>query len=282
MTVAKPLDAPIAGTQSAASRSVLYAATVVVSVANAAVGKSIVEIGRSGVREALANGLGLSWAFWFAFAVCVAQALREPAAPVRARDWVVCAVCALAALFPLSQVAGFACTALSLAMLTDRTTGRYMKAAAIVLLAISVQLLWSRLFMLFFMTPVANLDAHIVGGIIGKAVIEGNTVPFADGHRSMTILAACTSVENASIALMLYVAVVRCFRPEPRRIEALALVCVFLSVVAFNIARLTVMAQSLSMYHLVHSDTGLGITNALVTLVGLAWAVASVRREVFR
>jgi hypothetical protein len=40
------------------------------------------------------------------------------------------------------------------------------------------------------------------------------------------------------------------------------------------------MAQNLRMFHLVHGDAGGAVINGIITLTGLAWAVASVRREI--
>lgn len=264
----------------AADRGRLYAGAVGLVIANAVAGKVIETIGQSGPAAALVAGLGFSWAFWFAFAVAVGLALREPAAPARPRDLAVCAAAVLAALFPLSQVAAVACTGLAAAILIDRVSGRHLRAAAMVLMAISVQILWARLLMLFFVQPIATLDAHVVSLVIDRPV-HGHDVLFADGSHTLSILAGCTSVQNASIALVLYVAVVRAFRPEPRRFEVLALAGVFASVVALNVARLALMAQSITLFHLVHDGVGAGVVNAIITATGLAWAVGSVRHEIF-
>lgn len=263
------------------SRPQLYAVTFAVLIANAIASKAVDTVAEMGPVAAIANGLGMSWAFWLAYAVCIRLALREPASPASSRDLWTCGACALAALFPVSPFAGFACTALALVMLLERTPAVFLKGAAIVLLAISIQVVWSRALMLFFLQPVASLDAHLVGLIINRPV-HGNLVDFVHGGHRLLILNACTSVQNASIALMLYIAIVRGFRPRPQVSEVYALVGVFLSVVAFNIGRLVLMAQSADMYHLVHSEGVGAVINALVTLLGLAWAIVSVRREIFR
>jgi exosortase/archaeosortase family protein len=147
--------------------------------------------------------------------------------------------------------------------------------------AISVQLLWSRVLMLLFTRPIASLDAWLVGLILRQPV-HGTTVTFVDGSHVMSILAACTSVENASVALVLFVAVARSFRPTPARSELLALAGVFLSVVAVNLARLALMGQNMAMFRLMHDGVGADVTNAVITTIGLAWAVGNVRREILR
>ena len=275
---AQRLSTPVASP--AFGRRRLFASTIGILVANAVATKVIDAIALLGPAQALVSGLGLSWAFWLSLVLCLRLALIEEEQAAAPRDLWVCGACLVAALVPVSPVSGFACTALAGVILLDRTQGLYLKAAAMVLLAISVQLLWSRLLMLFFVGPVADLDAHIVGLIMGTPV-QGNMVGFADGSHRLSILEACTSVQNASVALMLFVAIVRTFRPKPRMSELYFLLGLFASVVAVNIVRLTLMAQNIEMFHLVHGDIGWPVINAIITVIGLLWAVLSVRREVF-
>jgi exosortase/archaeosortase family protein len=257
----------------------LFAFTIAILVANGVAAKAIAALAELGPATALASGLGVSWAFWLSFALCIRLALIEDRA-ARPKELAVCAACLVAALVPISPVSTLACTALAFFILLDRTLGVHLKAAAMVLLAIAVQLLWSRLLMLFFLAPVAALDAHLVGLIV-RTSVEGNMVRFADGTHRMSILEACTSVQNASMALMLFVAIVRTFRPKPRVSELYFLLGLFASVVAINIVRLTLMAQNIEMFRLVHGDIGWPVINAIITVTGLLWAVTSVRREVF-
>jgi hypothetical protein len=257
----------------------MFPVTMFVLIANAVAAKIITAVADHGSVAALAGGLGLSWAFWLSFVLCLRLALLEEDRAPRPKDLWVCGACLLAALIPVSQVSALACTVLSLVILLDRTRGVFLKASAWVLLAISVQLLWSRLTMLLFIGPIAALDAHLVSLII-QTPVQGNTVQFADGARGMSILGACTSVQNASVALMLFVAIVRTFRPAPVRSEIYMLIGLFLSVVVINIARLAVMAQSMAMFRLVHGDVGWGLVNAVITVTALLWAAMSVRREI--
>jgi exosortase/archaeosortase family protein len=258
----------------------LFAFTIAILVANAVATRVIDAVVQLGPVNALASGLGLSWAFWLSFALCMRLALIEEDRPAPARELWICGAGVAAALIPISPVSSLACTALAGFILLDRTMGVHLKAAAMVALAISIQLLWSRLLMLFFVGPVADLDAHLVG-LIMQTPVHGNMVGFADGSHRLSILEACTSVQNASVALMLFVAIVRTFRPQPRVSELYFLLGLFVSVVVVNIIRLTLMAQNIEMFHLVHGDIGWPVINAIITVIGLLWAVLSVRREVF-
>lgn len=263
------------------SRPQVFAATMAVLLANAVAAKVLQAFAEHGAGWALANALGVNWAFWLACAACVRLALTEPAAPLRPRDAWTCAACLAVALFPVSQLSAAACTGLAIAILADRTQGVRLKAAAMVLAAISVQVLWSRVLMALFLEPIASFDAHAVGLIIQRPA-HGNQVQFVDGSHRMSILGACTSVQNAAVALMLYVALVRSVRPAPKAAELHALAGLFLTVVAINLVRLSLMAQNIRMLEFLHGDVGWPLIEAIITLAALAWAVFSVRREILR
>lgn len=262
------------------NRAQLFATVMAILMANAVAARVLQSFSAVGTAATLSSGLGVSWTYWLACAATLRLACTQHPSPARPRDLWLAAGCMVAALIPISQASGLACTVLGLAILVDRDQGPRLKAAAIVLLAISIQVLWSRLLMLFFVGPIAALDAHAIGLIIQRPVV-GNEVRFVDDTHRMSILSACTSVQNASMALMLYVAIVRSVRPEPRRSEIWALVGVFASVVAINYGRLVLMAQNISMFNFVHSGMGWPITEAIITVTVLAWAIGSVRREIF-
>jgi hypothetical protein len=281
MTAIDVLPPAAAAVSSGLTRPRLFACVIVLLLANAAAAQAVHAAATVGPTAALVGGLGHSWAFWVACACTVRLALSAAPAPATPRDRWLAAGSAAAALVPLSPVAAVAGSVLALALLTDRTVAPQLKAAGWVLAAVSVQLFWSRLAMMFFVRPIATADAHLVSLVINRPVV-GYSVEFAHGGHMLSILGPCTSVQNASIALMLYVAVVRSFRPIPRRSELLALAGVFLTVVGINIGRLALMAQSMEMYHLVHGANGAAVVNGVITTAGLGWAAASVRHEIFR
>lgn len=274
------LAAPNTDTLRRFGRAQLFALVIAVLAPNAVAAKVLQSFWETGAGPTIGSGLGVSWTFWLAAAACLRLAWTEAPAPIRAFDVWLAAGCVVAALVPISQASGLACTGLGLALLLDRRSGVRLKAAALVLLAISIQVLWSRLMMLFFIGPIADFDAHAVGLLIQRPVV-GNEVMFVDGSQKMSILAACTSVQNVSLALMLYVAIVRTVRPSPRIAELWALLGLFATVVVINLGRLVLMAQSAPMFEMMHGGVGWSLAEAAITVAVLAWALASVRREIF-
>ncbi|HEY1448379.1 MAG TPA: hypothetical protein VGF33_07560 [Caulobacteraceae bacterium] len=264
--------------ETAVTQGQIYAICILALIANA-VAKTVIAVAAQEHAGALAQGLGLSWAFWLSFALCVRLALISEPTPARPKDWLVATVCVLVAATPIGPASSAAATGLGLWLIFNRSSESHLKAAGMVLLAITVNLLWGRLLMAFFAAPVAALDARLVGLIVHTQV-QNNTVWMLDSRHRFMIIEACTSVENASVALMMFVAIVRTFRSAPKPKEMLYLGAVFAFVVAVNDARLSLMARSPDMFELVHGPASWAALNAIFTIAGLVGAAMCVRREI--
>ena len=192
----------------------IFSVTIFVLLANAVATKVISALAELGPANALVGGLDLE--LGVLLFICPLRAARVEFTRIGppGEKLLVCAACLAAALVPISPISALASTALAFVILFDRGQGVFLKASAMVLLAIGHHLLWSRLLMLVFMGPVAAFDAHMVGWVINTPV-HGNMVQFVNGSRRLSILEACTSVQNASVALMLFVAIVRTFDRRP-------------------------------------------------------------------
>jgi hypothetical protein len=260
-----------------ATRGQVYAVTILALLANAVAKTVVAQVGIQGV-DALANGLGLSWAFWLSLALCVRLAIIAKPVAARPADWRVAGLCIVAAASPIGPLSSAAATLLGLWLLFDRTSDARLRAAAVVLLAITVNLLWGPLLMVFFVAKIAALDAHVVALIV-HTTVQANRVLMLDGHH-MSIIQACTSVENASVALMMFVAIVRTFRFAPRASEWVYLAAVFAFVVVVNDVRLSLMAQNARMFDLVHGPVSWVALNLTFTAAGLIGAALCVRHEI--
>src|SRR3982074_2159519 len=76
----------------------MFPVTMFVLIANAVAAKIITAVADHGSVAALAGGLGLSWAFWLSFVLCLRLALLEEDRAPRPKDLWVCGACLLAAL----------------------------------------------------------------------------------------------------------------------------------------------------------------------------------------
>jgi hypothetical protein len=263
----------------AVNRPHLYAIAILALIANAIVATVGATLAALGPGAALADGLGLSWAFWLSSALCVRLALVSAPRPAERADWLAAGACVLVAAVPVGPLSAVAATALGLWLMASGRFAPKLRASGMVLVAIAVHLLWGRLMMLFFAAPIAAVDARLVG-LLTHTAVEGNTVRFLQSGHRLAILQACTSVQNASIALMMMIAIIRTFRPRPRASEWLYVGGAFLLVVAINEVRLSLMARSIEMFELIHGPVGATVINLIITCVGLAGAALAVRREI--
>lgn len=283
---------PKGGDQISAARSDSYPARIVVTqaqifsalsvlaIANATVNRAKDTIASSGWGTAILDGLGHSWAMWIASALGIALSLRaEPTRATRS-DLAVGAGCLLLIALPVKELGAVAATAIAIWFLIRPGVPVRMAGASVIMIAVAVNLLWTPAAMLVLARPLAFVDAHLVG-LMAATPAHGNMVGFVHGDGGMVIVAGCTSVANASLALLMWIAIARSVRPQSRPGDILIGAAIFLTVVAINVGRLALMAQDKQTFELVHGPVGAAICNLLITAAGLAWTAFDVRHELF-
>jgi hypothetical protein len=262
------------------TQSNIFSAAMLVCVTNALVAPVRQTIVESGLLAGLGQGFGVSWGLWLSFALAVRLGFRAYETQASAADLAFAGVSVAIAALPVTGLASVAATLLGLWAAFSRRSGPELRASALILLAISVNLLWAKVMMLVLAGPIEALDAYAVS-VIRQLPAHGNIVALASGQGRMVIMAGCTSVANASLALLLWLAVTRSARPVPKPGEWRLAAAVFLTVVAINTTRLCLMASSSEQIVFWHETTGEAIATILVTASALAWALWGVRREIF-
>ena len=106
-------------------------------------------------------------------------------------------------IFPLSWVG---VTVLSLYILLFANNNRERVRGALILLAMTAPMLWSRLLFQIFAKPILDIDASLVSLLLGTPR-TGNMVGFLDGSGYMIVLPACSSLANMSLALLCWVTI---------------------------------------------------------------------------
>jgi hypothetical protein len=180
-------------------------------------------------------------------------------------------------IFPLSWVG---VTGLSLYILlfangrSDRTRG------AIILLALTVPMLWSRLVFQLFAKFILDIDATLVASLLGSDRV-GNMVGFADRSGYMIVLPACSSLANMSLAFLCWVSITQWAKHpwSPMDIVWSLLAC--LSVITVNVTRISLMGVSHSHYAAIHSDLGDLVVNSIMLVLMVGFSVLGARREIF-
>ena len=106
-------------------------------------------------------------------------------------------------IFPLSWMA---VTGLSLYILLFANNNPARVRGALILLAMTAPMLWSRLLFQIFAKPILDIDASLVSLLLGTQR-TGNMVGFLDGSGDMIVLPACSSLANMSLALLCWVTI---------------------------------------------------------------------------
>lgn len=180
-------------------------------------------------------------------------------------------------IFPLSWVA---VTVLSLYVLMFANTNPERVRGAMILLAMTAPMLWSRLLFQIFAKPILNIDAALVALLLGTDR-TGNMVGFLDGSGYMIVLPACSSLANMSLALLCWVAITQWVGHRWTAKDAIWAGFVCASVITVNVTRIGLMGLNHRNYEAIHSTWGDMITNSLMLALMLAVTVLGARREIF-
>jgi len=155
-----------------------------------------------------------------------------------------------------------------------------VRRGAVILLATTVPMLWSRLLFQLFENFILEIDASLVGWLLGTQR-TGNMVRFANDGGYLVIFAPCSSLANMSLAFVCWITV-SALAGHRRSISDLwwcLLACG--SVIAINVARMSLMGVSLQHYEAIHSQIGDSVVGALILAVTLGWSLLGARRELF-
>ena len=180
-------------------------------------------------------------------------------------------------IFPVSWVA---VTGLSLYILLFANGGSERRRGAVILLALTVPMLWSRLLFQFFANFILDVDASLVALLLGTGH-EGNTVRFADGSGSMVVLAACSSLANMSMAFLCWVSITQWAKHRWSAIDILWSLLACASVIFVNVTRISLMGLSHSHYEAIYSEWGDLVTNSVMLALMVGFSVLGARREIF-
>ena len=180
-------------------------------------------------------------------------------------------------IFPLSWVA---VTVLSLYILMFANANPERVRGALILLAMTAPMLWSRLLFQIFAKPILDIDAALVALLLGTDR-TGNMVGFLDGSGYMIVLPACSSLANMSLALLCWVAITQWVGHRWTAKDMIWASFACASVIAVNVTRISLMGLNHHSYEAIHSPWGDMITNSIMLALMVAVTVLGARREIF-
>ncbi len=240
----------------------------------------IQSVNRLGWVDALFNTFEISAIVLISCAAGVSLVLRDRTIGVRSSEFAMGTGFVFLVILPIGPLSWLAVTALSLYIIVS-TNVASSRRGAFILLAATVPMLWSRLLFQFFANLILQIDASLVGWILGTHR-TGAIVGFADGSGVLVILPACSSLANMSLAFLCWVTVSQLVCHKKSAYDLLWCLLACISVIAVNVTRMSVEGLSQWHYATFHSPWGDAVGNTIILglLVGLS--VLGVRRELFQ
>jgi len=270
----------VAALQHALPRNELFAGLYIVGCANGLLGRSIYALNLEGWSGAV-MGFEINvivLAACFAGVYLIASSSRDQ---IRTLDLVVALAFLGVVALPIYAMSWVAVTGLSLYLHFFANDGSERRRGALILLALAVPMLWSRLLFQFFARPLLELDATMAAWLLGTERI-GNLVRFADNSGYMVVTPACASWANITFAFLCWVVVSQWVNHRWRWIDLLWLFFACASVVAINVARIVLTGLSRENYQLIHGPGGFEVVLGMVFLCFIiGFSVIGARRELF-
>jgi hypothetical protein len=215
-----------------------------------------------------------------ACAAGISLLLRDKDDEITSADLAIGGIFLAAMAIPVSEANWVAVTGLSFYILLVARNGSARQRGAIILLALTVPMLWSRLLFAFFAKFFLEIDASFVGLLLGTPR-SGNVVAMADGSGDLVILPACSSLANLSLAFLCWIAATQWLDHRRSREDILWCFLACSSVVAMNVIRISLMGLSHWHYLTFHYGWGATLVHAVILVLTLGFTMVGVRRELF-
>jgi hypothetical protein len=281
-----PCPAPLAGYRRVGavgvqiSRNEFFAGLFFLGCANGIAARAIATVHDIGWLNAAIGMFDVSAIVLAACASGLWLTMRHRERSVTPADLVIGAIALALIALPIGALSWIAVSGLALYILLFAERDLPMQRGALILLATTVPMFWSRLFFQLFANFILAIDASLVGRLLGVER-TGNMVRFVNDTGYLVILPPCSSLANMSLAFLCWITVSELagHRRAPSDLMWCLLACG--SVLVVNVGRLSLMGISLRHYEAIHSQLGDAVTDALILILTLGWSFLGARRELF-
>jgi hypothetical protein len=256
-----------------------FAALLILGCVNGLGSQIIQSIKRLGWADALYNTFEISAIVWFSCIAGLSIILRDRTDEVRPWDIVVGAGSLFLVILPIGPLSWVAVTVLCLYVLVT-TNDPSLRRGAVILLATTVPMLWSRILFQFFANSILEVDASLVGWLLGTHR-TGTMVEFADGSGLLAILPACSSLANVSLAFLCWVTASQSVCHKKSAYDLLWCLLACASVVVVNVTRISMMGLTHAQYDEIHNHWGDAVANTIILGLIIGFSALGVRRELF-
>ena len=260
------------------SRAQFFGGIFVIGCANGLASRVIQTVTEKGWAEALLSSFQISLIVWLACYVGLRLTFANHPRPITRCDLGVGIFVLSFVSLPVGGLNWFGITVLASYILLFTNPSSRGRRGAIVLLATTMSMLWSRLFFAFAATPILRLDAALTAWFRGTDHV-GNMVPFADGQGYLVIFPACSSFANLSLAFLTWILVNQSLDHRWKWQDVGWLVAACASVISVNVGRLSIMAFDMTAYLSVHSEWGEAVANLITLILVVGIIAVGARRE---
>jgi hypothetical protein len=261
------------------TRDEFFAGLYILGCANGLLGRFLQSAHIDGWTSA-ALSLDINVIVLFAAFAGVTAMLSADKDEIRSADLAVAAVFLGLVSLPIYPLSWMAVTGLSFYIFLFANGSSERTRGAVILLALTVPMLWSRLLFQLFAKIILDIDATLVSSLLGTERL-GNMVHFADGSGYMVVLPACSSLANMSFAFLCWISVTQWVKHRWSAMDIVWSLLACASVIAVNVTRISLMGLSQSNYEAIHSQWGDLVTNSVMLLLMVGVSVLGARREIF-
>src|SRR5262245_50350685 len=203
--LAAPIRGGIAALRHSISRNEFFAGLYILGCANGLLGRVLLTLNRDGWTGLL--DVDVSVIVLFACFAGISTLIQGRSRDeIRSADLAVAGIFLILVILPIFALSWLAVTGLSLYILLFANDQSARRRGAIILLALTVPMLWSRLLFQFFAGPILAIDASLAAWLLGTERV-GNVVGFGDGSGNLVIAPACSFIANTSLAFLCWVSV---------------------------------------------------------------------------
>jgi hypothetical protein len=268
----------VAALRHSISRDEFFAGLYILGCANGLLGRVLLTLNSDGWTGLL--DLDISVIVLFACFAGISVLLQEHRDEIRSADLAVGGLFLILVILPIFALSWLAVTGLSLYILLFANDGSARRRGALILLALTVPMLWSRLLFQFFAGPILTIDASLAASLLGTERV-GNLVGFGDGSGYMTVMPACSFLANTSLAFLCFISVTQWAKHPWSRMDILWSLLACTSVIAVNVARIALTGVSRGYYEVIHGPLGGMVGGTIILGLTVGFSVLSARRELF-
>ena len=174
-------------------------------------------------------------------------------------------------------------TVAALYILATAQDDKALRGAGTVLMAVSFNVLWAGIIFRYFLPHILWADAAVVKIVLWAASSDINVVDttfYSPGDHVISLVGACSSFNNVSLAMLAYVSITMLVRTYWNRSDLIWMAGLCILMIAFNAVRLSILARDFESYLYWHDLAGKQYLALAQTFAVVAVAYVGARKGV--